>query len=238
MRPSALAGPPSRGCGRCAWRRRAPRRRGRSGPRRPRRAKRSAKPAETVMAPRSSLVERRFRAARGHFHADLLERLGDIVRASRRERSWRTPRRRSGRRTGAARQPADDAGDIAQHLVAGLMAPGVVEGLEVVDVEHGQGQGLALGAACSQARSSSSSKALRLARLVRPSVMASRRTCSRFSRSRLTSAVVSASCCSSDRVLAAAPCGWRRSGSRPGLPIGRASVWPASSRPAPARFWP
>jgi hypothetical protein len=35
---------------------------------------------------------------------------------------------------------ADHAGHVTDHLVAGLVAPGVVEALEVVDVDHRQGE--------------------------------------------------------------------------------------------------
>ena len=50
-----------------------------------------------------------------------------------------------GRNTGGLGHPTHYAGDIAQHLIAGLMPPGVVESLEVIDIEHGQGQGPMLG---------------------------------------------------------------------------------------------
>jgi hypothetical protein len=50
-----------------------------------------------------------------------------------------------GRNTGGLGHPTHYAGDIAQHLIAGLMPPSVVESLEVIDIEHGQGQGPMLG---------------------------------------------------------------------------------------------
>ena len=190
-----------------------------------------------VTAPSSSLVERRLqhrasRSPRGWPSSAASTDGGALAREDHGELLAAVAGGEAGRRLADA---ADDAGDIAQHLVAGLVAPGVVEALEMVDVDDGQGQRLArLASASAQARRSSSSKALRLARLVRASVMASRRTCSRCSRRRSTSSVEVVEALLEGRRSRAGPCGWRWSGSRPclaGRPVRRGR--PAGSRRRP-----
>jgi hypothetical protein len=75
--------------------------------------------------------------ARGDFLANLVEHgcglLGPFAREDQSELLAAVAGGEAGRRAYAA----DDAGDVANDLVASLVTPGIVEGLEVIDVDEG-----------------------------------------------------------------------------------------------------
>ncbi len=90
-------------------------------------ARRTAKPTEMVTAPSSSLVERRRERARADLLADGLKGGLDLGLALLREDDGELFAAVAGGDARRIGHPAHDAGDVAQHLVAGLVAPGVVE---------------------------------------------------------------------------------------------------------------